>query len=309
MDKRLWHVAQAVAGLAILGFAVRQVARHWQDVTEAQLAWVVAPAWLGGGLVTVVLVFALLADGWRRVVQGWGFPLGWRDGARIWLLSSMAKYVPGKVWALAGMAVMGARQGIAPWATTGSAILLQVLSFATAALVVALVGQAALPVAVGPVGLVVLGAGLLGVSAVVLWRPLVERVAHRLAPAAQVTALPSPGALLYGALVNLLAWLGYGTAFWLFARGTLPDATLPLASAIGAYTASYVAGILAPFAPGGLGVREGVLVLALQPQVGLAHALALAAVSRLGMTFAELLASLLVLLRLPGHPRVESLHS
>jgi uncharacterized membrane protein YbhN (UPF0104 family) len=175
--------------------------------------------------------------------------------------------------------------------------------------VVALAGPSVLPGALGPEGLVALGVGLVGVSAVVLWRPLVERVARRLAPTAQVTSLPTPGTLLYGALVNLLAWVGYGVAFWLFARGTLPDATLPLASAIGVYTAAYVAGILAPFAPGGLGVREGVLVLALQPQVGLAHALALAAVSRLGVTLAELLASLFVLFRLPGHPRVESIHS
>ncbi|HEX9165503.1 MAG TPA: hypothetical protein VF862_06305, partial [Gemmatimonadales bacterium] len=128
----------------------------------------------------------------------------------------------------------------------------------------------------------------------------------RLAPTAAVTQVPGIGPLVYGAAANFGAWIAYGTAFQVLARATLPFAPLGFYEALGAYTASYVAGALAPFAPGGLGVREGILVLALEPRMGLANALALAAVSRLGVTAAEVLASLAFLIT-PRSVRVESL--
>jgi uncharacterized membrane protein YbhN (UPF0104 family) len=59
--------------------------------------------------------------------------------------------------------------------------------------------------------------------------------------------------------------------------------------AIGAFAGSYVAGMIAPFAPGGLGVRESVLILMLQPRIGLGNAIALSAVSRLLTTAAEVI--------------------
>ena len=50
---------------------------------------------------------------------------------------------------------------------------------------------------------------------------------------------------------------GYGMAFWILTRGLLPEAPLTPAAAIGAFTASYLAGFLAVLVPGGLGVGKG----------------------------------------------------
>ncbi|HEV8613162.1 MAG TPA: hypothetical protein VGQ73_06605, partial [Gemmatimonadales bacterium] len=69
-------------------------------------------------------------------------------------------------------------------------------------------------------------------------------------------------------------------------------AELSLLEAIGAFAGSYIAGLLFLLAPGGLGVREGVFMWMLQDRLGPANALALAAVSRLGMTVADVLAAL-----------------
>src|SRR5687767_2195560 len=101
-----------------------------------------------------------------------------------------------------------------------------------------------------------------------------------------------PGALGFGIVANAAAWIGYGVALWLLARGVLPAAGLGLVEAIGGFAASYIAGYLFLLAPNGLGVRESVFVIMLEPRIGLANALALAAVSRLGMTAADLLAAL-----------------
>jgi hypothetical protein len=93
---------------------------------------------------------------------------------------------------------------------------------------------------------------------------------------------------MFGITVNLLAWAGYGVAFWPLQQGTLPEATLTLPTAVGAFTSSYLAGLLFLLAPGGLFVRESVLVLMLQGSLGLAPAGALAVASRLMLTLTEI---------------------
>jgi hypothetical protein len=89
-------------------------------------------------------------------------------------------------------------------------------------------------------------------------------------------------------LANVIAWLGYGTALWLLAQAVLPDSQLAPGAAIAGFAASYVAGLLALFAPGGLLIREGLLVLMLQDSIGLGAATALAIASRVLLTITEL---------------------
>jgi hypothetical protein len=88
----------------------------------------------------------------------------------------------------------------------------------------------------------------------------------------------------------------YGVAFWLFARGITPRATGNASSYIAVYTGSYLAGYLALFAPGGVGVREAVLVIAM-PKFDLASApdaAVIAITSRLWLTILEILPGLLL---------------
>ncbi len=305
MRRRIWHAAQVVAGLTIVAFVADYVRRNWAEVQRAQIDWRLDPLLLLFGAGVVWIVFALLADAWRRMVAAWGRPLRWWDGATIWLLSSMAKYVPGKVWSLTGMAVLAERRGVSAWAALSSAVVLQILSFGTGALVVAGSGFSSLGSRSGfgtgaLVALALLSAAL---TVALLSPPMVRRVVRGVAPGADLTHIPGLSVLAGGAGANIAAWIGYGLAFWLFARGTVPGIALGLGESIGAYTASYVAGVLAPFAPGGLGVREGVLVMALQNRVGLAPALALAAVARIATTAAEVVATIPFLLGTREKPR------
>jgi uncharacterized membrane protein YbhN (UPF0104 family) len=108
----------------------------------------------------------------------------------------------------------------------------------------------------------------------------------------------------FGILANVVAWVGYGVALWLLARGLLPGAGLDLLPAIAVFTASYLAGFLALFAPGGIGVREGVFILMLQGPIGIGAATALAIASRLLLTITELGAAVPFLLFPRGRPRV-----
>jgi hypothetical protein len=290
--------------LAIVGFAARSLIRNWDQLRAQPLEWSVRPGWILLSAVVVWLMYALLIAAWRRMLTGWGKGLDLWSAARIWTVSSLGKYLPGKVWAVAGMAVMAQRAGLGAGPATGSAVILQVLAIGTGAAVVGLTGwgtlRAAYPgAAMGLAGL--LSASVAGIG-LLLWPGFVTRVLRLAAPdAAPVT--PPVAAVAFGIVANVTAWLGYGVALWLLARGLLPRAGLGLLPAIAVFTASYLAGFLALFAPGGIGVREGVFILMLQGPLGIGAASALAVASRLLLTVTELGAAVPFLVFPRGRPR------
>lgn len=283
------RVLQWLAGLAIVAFAARSLARNWSDLRSQPLEWRVEPGWLLLSAVVVWLMYALLVVAWRTMLAGWGQRMGGWTAGRIWTVSSLGKYLPGKVWAVAGMALMAQRAGIAPWAATGSAVVLQVLAIGTGAAVAGLTGRAAIEAAHHGSGAILglLVAGAVAGVALLLWPPLLTRLLHFAAPDAEARGAPAATGIVFGIFANAVAWVGYGGALWLLARGLLPGVDLAPGLAVAVFTASYLAGFLALFAPGGLGVREGLFILMLQGPLGIGAATALALASRLLLTITE----------------------
>src|SRR4051812_14316991 len=235
-------------------------------------------------------MYFLLVLAWRSILRSWGQDLDLWSAARIWTVSSLGKYIPGKMWAVAGMALLSQRAGVAPWAATGSAIIMQVLAIGTGAAVAGLAGVQTIEAAKPGVraGLVLIVVGSLVAVGLLLWPPLLSRVLRLGAPETAGRRQPTERSLLLGIATNTTAWLGYGVALWFLARGLLPQAHLDLRLAVAAFTASYLAGFLALLVPGGIGVREGLFILMLQQPLGVAAATFLALASRLLLTVAEL---------------------
>lgn len=284
------RVGQAVVGLSIVLFAIRALVRNWDQLRSQPLEWQLRPGWLVLSLILIWLMYVLLIFAWRNMLSGWGQRLDGWSAARIWILSSLGKYVPGKVWAVAGMALLSQRAGVAPWAATGSAVVMQVLAIGTGAAVAGLAGAHILESAQqgARTGLVLLVAGSIISVGLLLWPPFLRRLLRLAAPQALGERQPPVRGIVVGIVTNILAWLGYGLALWLLARGLLPTSGLGLRLAIAGFTASYLAGFLALFAPGGIGVREGLFILMLQEPLGVGAATSLALASRLLLTVAEL---------------------
>jgi glycosyltransferase 2 family protein len=283
------RVALGLVGLAIVVLAARSLVRNWEELRSQPLDWHVEPGWLVLSALVVWAMYAVLIVAWRSVLTGWGQRLdGWTAGG-IWTVSSLGKYLPGKVWAVAGMALLAQRAGVPPWAATGSAVVMQGLAIGTGAAVAGLTGREAIEAA-HPGARVVLGllvAGAVAGVALLLWPPFLRRLLRLLAPEAAPRGAPAAAGLAVGIVANLVAWLGYGASLWLLARGLLPGAGLEPALAVSVFTASYLAGFLALFAPGGLGVREALFIIMLQGPLGIGAATALAVASRLLLTVTE----------------------
>ncbi len=277
----LWLGQLALAAL-VAAFVGRTLVRYWDEFRSLELELDLHAGLIVLAALAVWATYALLIEAWRRVLSGWGQSLGYLPAVRIWCVSNLGRYLPGKVWGVAGLAVLAQRAGVSGWAAAGSALAMQALAVGTGASVVAVFA----PGVLSPLKLVV--AGVLAVGAVwaLISRDLGSRAARLVRPDVEFRPL-TPGTALAAAAITLVSWLAYGVAFWLLARGLLGDAALALSSAIGVFAAGYIVGFLALFAPGGVGVRELVFVALLTPELGSGGAVALSVASRLLLTVTE----------------------
>jgi hypothetical protein len=292
----------------LVGLAVRSIAANWQDLRAQPIDWRISPGWIAASVLVVFAGYAMLIEAWRRVVLSMGERLRFFPAARIWFLASLGKYIPGKVWAVAGAAVLAQKAGVDPSVAVAGALVLQALALTSGAAAVALTAREAFQ-AVGPG--VVSFAGVLLIACVagvgvLASQPLLDRVSRLLPRSFPPLRAIRPAMLASAFGANLLAWIAYGAALLFLARGVLPDVHLSLPQAIGVFTCSYLVGFIALFAPGGLGPRESVFLLLLAGDIGLKPAAGLALASRLLLTGTEVLPAVPLLLRrkAPSPPSV-----
>lgn len=285
----LWTV-QIGAAAVVTFFVARALARHWDEFRAPELRLDLHAGSLALSGLAVLATYALQVASWRRILAGWAQPLRFGTAARIWCLANVGRYVPGKVWSVAGLIVLAQRAGVAPWAAAASTVAVQAIGVGTA---VALVAAAA-PTHGSPVRLA-LAALAATATLVMLTSPAVlGRIGRLLRMEAPWTPLP-PASALQGAALTLGSWVTYGIAFWLLARGLGVAGTITLRAAAGVFALGYILGLAALFAPGGVLVREAALVALLTPLIGPGGAVALSLASRVQLTLAEAVAALLAL--------------
>ena len=275
----------------VLFFAARSLATQWDKVgsrlTHIQFGW----QWIAAATALVFVTYALLIEGWRRVLGAWDSHLPFRQASRIWFLSNLGKYVPGNIWSLTAMGVMAKKRGMSAIAAAGSSVIMQMVSLATGTAIVMvtsakLLGQPLL------VGAAVLILAIVLFSAPKFLPPLAVWVGSLIGRDIAPPSVPATS-IWTAAVASTLSWLFYGVAFQLFVRGLLGAAPGEISSYIAVYTAAYILGFISPIAPAGLGVREFTLA-AFMTQLGLANevdAALVAIAARLWLTVVELIPS------------------
>ena len=256
--------------------------REWQEVLAR-------PRMIPLVAATLLLLAAYALSGliWGGVVTGLGGPrLSAGDAVSIFMIANMGRYVPGKVWSIAGMAALAKGKGVPVAVSATSAVIMQGVGLLAAGAIGlgALAGGPAPLPRWGLAGagvaaslmLLVLAVPSLFRAAVALWFRIV-----RTSPPANLTSALALRWLLQVAA----AWVVMGASFWILAASLGMELSPVYAGS--AFAAAYVAGYLMLFAPAGVGVREGFLVAILAPALGSGPATVLAIAARLWMTAAE----------------------
>ncbi|MFQ6047568.1 MAG: lysylphosphatidylglycerol synthase domain-containing protein [Gemmatimonadales bacterium] len=292
MARRSWiWLGQAALALLVAAFVWRALSGRWAEFRSLQLA-VEPQAWpIILSALTVWTTYALLIEAWRRLLLAWRQRLGYRPAVRVWCLSNLGRYVPGKIWSVAGLAVLAERSGVKGWMAVAAAVVMQALIVGTGAAIVAATVPGAASALTLAIGIALAAATI----AVLAFEPLGYAFVRLVRPGSEYHALPV-GTAVVAAVVTLGSWISYGVAFWLLGRALVPAAGLTLIAAVGIFAGGYLVGLLALFAPGGVGVREAVLVALLAPQVGASPAVVLTVASRLLLTVTEVGAALFALI-------------
>ena len=310
--KRALLALKVVLSLIVAVYFGRVIAHGWRDFRSGAIGLELQWRWILASNAAFLVAYAVLVQTWRVVLSEWGSRVRFWDAAHIFAVSSLARYVPGKLWQIGAMSMLAKRAGASPAAAAGSAVVSTLANIATGLLVVLATGWSLVDLAYRSGGRwgvpILIAAGVVLLSTPWLLPPVLRRAERLLGRSLSLGRLP-PRAIAFAVIGNVLAWLIYGVAFWLLTRGVLGSTPGRLIAYVAVYTMSYIFGYLMLFAPAGVGFRESAMILVM-PAAGLGgvgEATVMAVASRLTLTILEMAPGLLFLMRSLGEPH-ESTH-
>ncbi len=289
MTVRLRKVLQYLA-LAVIAFSLSWVLYgNWEKVKTYQ--WSFDYPLLALSLGVMLASLSLYAWQWRISLHCLGATIGFIKVLRTYFVGNLGRYIPGKVWQFVGWFYLFEREGVSPVQTLTSIAVNQVIQNMTGlALAFVVLGQALGKMAPG-LTLIVIPPGLVLIQPSVLERLL--NWGLRLLKREPVAIALTAWDLARFAALHLGIWLCYGLAFYLFTRALYPVPPERLPAFAGIFAGAWVIGFLSFLAPGGLGVRESVLVYLLSFYLPSHVAIVVTLLSRLWVTVAELLGTAL----------------
>ncbi len=283
-------------------FLARTVVDSWEQIVA--FPWHFRPAPLLGSLVICVVAGVFWAAVWRYMMVQTGSSIGWADGIRIYLVSNLAKYVPGSIWGYVSRAYLGRDCGVT-LTRVGVSTIWEVGITVVASLLLTAMSLPFAPVEL-PNQVFLLVAAVAAISLILLLPPVFNRWIRwlgRWRPLAEASVFRWRDFGLYlGAA--FLTHVMVGSAFFLFASALVDLSPRAWWVLVGAWSFSATAGLVVLLAPYGLGVKEGVLTLFLRAFMALGAATLVALASRLWTMVIELILAGLALLVLPKSSKV-----
>lgn len=285
--------------LIVLIFVARHGYKLWTEVDRhaTRLNW----GWLTLAVVTSVIAWLPSAWYWRKLISNLGVTPPWSQVFRSYYCGHLGKYLPGKAAAIVIRAALIKDSGV-PAAAAALTVTVESVTYMWAGTFLAIVlypslaphlpesiaALAADPIRRAVLAILVVSGGLAGLA-------LLTRNDHRLIDmfrssegAAARTQTGSPvRTSLAGAVVFLAAWWIQGLTLGLTIQAVSAEpvnwSDWPFWT--GSAAVALVGGFVAIFTPGGLGVREGLLMELLARELG-PHEAVLVAVLLRGVALA-----------------------
>jgi uncharacterized membrane protein YbhN (UPF0104 family) len=259
---------------------------HW--------SWTAALAMVAA-ILGMLIITLLGGVAWRILLSDQGFTLPWLTAIRLVALSQIGKYLPGNVGHFVGQIALSHAAGV----PAGVSI---------AALGISTVWLVALGVGVGGAGLIEAAAasGLswipnftadrlillflfllslpwLGIVVLNRFLPSLSKILGR----GQKINPPSAIASALLTMVLLTSFVIFGLMLSVLANALFDISHVEVVTFVLLFTSAWVSGTLIPGAPGGIGVREAIMLLLFSPLIGAGPAAALGLTMRIATTLGD----------------------
>ncbi|GAB4537851.1 MAG: lysylphosphatidylglycerol synthase domain-containing protein [Pleurocapsa sp.] len=248
-----------------LFFLLKTFKDRWQEITSVRVD---SSGWLMllGALIVTLLAHIWSGWVWTWILTAFKLSLGTLKGIRVYLITNIAKYLPGNVWHFYGRITAVNKQENSLGAATLS-VLLEPLLMAAAALLIGLIsaGLGLLETSFDPkivvLQIISLIAVLVGIHPRIL-NPIIHRLSRSKnknnAQAAATTNLNSYPFLPFMGEMGFLVFRGMGFLLTFMALKSVTLTQIP--QLISAFSFAWLFGLVVPGAPGGLGIFEATVI-------------------------------------------------
>ena len=261
----------------------------------------------------IVLLLAWIANVWslQRLFAALNYDIPFSDIYTIYFRSIVGKYLPGKLWQIAGSTYLAAKKGIPEGISVTSFVMGQAYWILSGIVLIGCV--AAVGIFKDPTDFlsslkwtfipVIIGIIFIAFKPKLIEVPMnwILRLLKRKRVDIDIKFRVGVKILIY----YLVCWSIFGLAFWLFVSALTPISFDCYFSLTAIFAAAVIIGFLSLFTPGGIGVREGILILLLTYtndfQAPLPSIIALG--FRLVMTISEIISFGLTWVMRPGSNR------
>ncbi len=253
-------------------------------------------------LATIFLIYSNIFPVyvWKFLIQKLGGKLSPKQAMRIWFLANTGRYLPGKIWSQAGIVLLGEKEGVKKSISVQSLIYSQFYSILVGLFIVMVVFKnylkesgfldipnTSLYIIILIISIIVFNPKILNF---ILNFLLVKVLKREKLENSENSLLKRKDIILF-VVLQLINWINIGFTFYLFTVAFTGNWNLIIESPefIFIFPAAWTLGLLAVFTPGGIGVREGILILFLTSILGPELALVLPWINRIWVTGIEFL--------------------
>lgn len=287
--KRAIHGLIIIASLAFMAYFLIS---QWRSIPETDIT--INPWLLAFSIFCLLILFLLDAYGWHLILKSLNQTISSRTSIRIWILSSVTRYLPGGIWPYIGRATMAKKAGI-EYSTSSISLYIETLLLASSSLAVglpALLGTASIPVSPYIALLSLILFGLAMHPKVIM---LLGYLPGKIGKAFSSLKLPSIRHILALYIYYVVFWILFGAVFVCFVLSIISVPNEYWIQVGGSIALGFAVGFIAVFFPGGIGIREATIYLLLAPIITPPASALVSIGSRIWVIAGEILSLLLML--------------
>ncbi len=294
MKKRIKIVLQILIIFLILFFFTKYILKNWHLIENFK--WKFSFSFFIISIILLFLSFTFLIFLWKYITNSSGITLTYKHSFIIWFLSLFGRYLPGKIWQLAGMVWFLNKKGIEIKKSATVTLINYFINIIASAVVGSFVFIKFYPKRAWIIYITVLI-----ILTILLFPSLIEKFLNSILyilkkqPIKITLNFKNMIFLLTG---HILSWIFLGIGLYIFLSSFIEIEIKELGYIISSFSASYFVGVVVFFLPAGIGAREGMLVLFLSKIMPAEIAVPISFLQRLWMTVPEIIGGTIALILL-----------
>ena len=266
-------------------FLIRNLIQNWSKIPFDDLHFNIPMIMLS--FCALAIYFIIYSRSWQSIMRALNAPISFAQSTWMIATTQVGKYLPGKVWYMIGRVYVGKKANIDAKKLALSMVLETCLVYITGGIVFSLTTLIAgnyntiwliISIILTILAIIVIHPRFLGPISNFFLRILKK-------PEIQLTLGYRKTSMISVYFFGI--WITQIIGFYFLIKAIYPIPFLSIFNLASAYSLAWISGSLALFAPGGLGVREGVMALLLSSVLPTPLAIAVSFVARVWITIFE----------------------